>query len=80
MDLVALTDYLVKSLVKHPDKVKINVQEESDMKVIQILVESSDIGALIGKGGKIANAVRTIIQASSYHNKLGKVRINIDTL
>lgn len=80
MELISLTEFVVKSLVKNPDLVKINIDEEGSLKIIQILVSSEDIGKLIGKGGMIANAIRTIVQASSYHNKLGKVRINIDTL
>ena len=43
-----------------------------------MLVAEEDIAAVIGKRGNIANAIRTIIQASSYHNKDGKVRINFD--
>ena len=79
MELVELTEYLVKSLVNNKDSVEINVKEEDNIKIIQILVDNDDIGSVIGKKGLIANAIRTIIQASSYHNKLGKVRINFDT-
>ena len=79
MELIELTEYLVKNLVTNKDLVEVNVSEESDIKVIQILVSSDDIGSVIGKRGMIANAIRTIVQASSYHNKLGKVRINFDT-
>ena len=82
MDLVALTEYLVKNLLKHPNetKFKINMIEEADAKIIQVLFENNSMGSLIGKGGIVANAIRTIVQASSYHNKLGKVRVNIDIL
>lgn len=79
MELVELTEFLVKSLVKNKDLVEVNIAEENNFKIIQVLVDSSDIGALIGKNGTIANSIRTIIQASSYHNRLGKVRINFDT-
>ena len=80
MDLVSLTEFIVKNLVKNPEKLEINISEDADVKIIQILVDSSDVGSIIGKGGNIANAIRTIIQASSYHNKLGRVRVNIDVL
>ena len=79
MDLEVLSNFLVKNLVKNKDNVIINKIENDNETVIQILVDSSDIGVLIGKNGKIANAIRTLIQASAYINKLGKVRINIDT-
>ncbi len=79
MDLVELSNFLVKNLVKNKDNVVINKLENDNEIVIQILVDSSEIGAVIGKSGNIANAIRTLIQASAYINKLGKVRVNIDT-
>lgn len=79
MQLVELTEFLVKSLVSNKDVVEVNVAEENNVKVVQVLVAEEDIGTVIGKRGNIANAIRTIIQASSYHNKDGKVRINFDT-
>ena len=78
MQLVELTEYLVKSLVSNKDAVEVNVAEENDMKIVQVLGDEADIGSVIGKRGNIANAIRTIIQASSYHNKDSKVRINFD--
>lgn len=79
MELVELTEFIVKSLIKNKDSVVVNIAKENDEQIIQVLVDESDIAALIGKKGYIANSIRTIIQASSYHNKLGKVRINFDT-
>ena len=79
MELVELTEYIVKNLVKDQDSVEVNIAESNNVKIIQVLVSSEDISSVIGKCGMIANAVRTIVQASSYHNKLGKVRVNFDT-
>ena len=78
MKLVELTEFLVKNLVSNKDAVEVNVAEENDVKIVQVLVDEADIGSVIGKRGNIANAIRTIIQASSYHNKEGKIRINFD--
>lgn len=78
MDLVELTKYLVKNLVKDEESVKVTL-EESDEKIITIKVSSDDIGAVIGRGGKIANSIRNIVQASAYINNLGRVKVNIDT-
>ncbi|MBQ9012617.1 MAG: KH domain-containing protein [Bacilli bacterium] len=78
MNLVELTEFLVKNLVSNQDAVEVNVAEENDIKIVQVLVAEEDIAAVIGKRGNIANAIRTIIQASSYHNNDGKVRINFD--
>lgn len=80
MNLVELTEYLVKSLVKDSDSVSVKEFEtEYDSVLIQVLVDSSVIGSVIGKGGKIANSIRTIVQASSYLNGNKRVKINIDS-
>lgn len=80
MDLVGLTSYLIKSLVKDPESVSVKQFEtEDDTILIEVLVSSDEIGAVIGKNGKIANSVRTIVQASSYLNDKKRVKINIDS-
>lgn len=80
MDLVALTEYLVKSIVKEKEMVSVKqFDDDEDYITIQVLVDSSDMGAVIGKDGVNANALRTLVQASSYINNLKKVKINIDS-
>ena len=80
MDLVGLTSYLIKSLVKDPETVSVKEFEtEDDLVLIEVLVSNEEIGAVIGKNGKIANSIRTIVQASSYLNGNKRVKINIDS-
>ncbi len=80
MNLVELTEYLVKSLVKNVEDVSVKQFEtEDDSILIQVLVDKDAIGSVIGKGGSIANAIRTIVQASSYKNDNKRVRINIES-
>ncbi len=80
MHLVELTEYLIKSLVKDPEMVSVKkFDDEEDVTTIQVLVNQDDMGAVIGRGGVTANAIRTIIQASAYINKDKKVKINIDS-
>lgn len=80
MDLVEFTSYLVKSLVKDPDTVSVKqFDTEDDSILIEVLVNESEIGSVIGKNGKIANSIRTLVQASSYLNGNKKVKINIDS-
>jgi len=80
MDLLALTEFLVKSIIKDPDMISIKQYEDEEYITIEILADASIIGSIIGKQGNIANAIRTIVQASSYANGLKKVKINIDSL
>ena len=80
MSLVELTSFLVKSVVKDPDMVSVKEFEDDEFITIEVLVNSEAIGSVIGKKGAIANAIRTIVQASSYVNNLKKVRINIDSI
>ena len=80
MNLVGLTEFLVKSVVNDPDMVSVKqFEDDEDYITIQVLVDDSVIGSVIGKQGVIANAIRTIVQASSYANGLKKVKINIDS-
>lgn len=61
-----LVGYIVKSLVDNPDKVEITTENESEKVIIlKVTVDPSDLGKVIGKGGKIASSIRTIIKSAS---------------
>ncbi len=61
-----LVAYIVKSLVENPNLVKITSENESDkVVIINIFVDASDLGRVIGKGGRIAGSIRTIIKSAS---------------
>lgn len=81
MDLIKLTEEIVKSIVKNPDQVAVKQfdTEEEDFILIQVMVSNDDMGAVIGKEGRMANAIRTIVQASGYINGNKKVKINVDS-
>lgn len=80
MKLVELTEYLVKNIVKDPESVSVKSFEDDEFINIEVLVNNDEIGAVIGKEGINANAIRTIVQASSYINNEKKVKINIDSI
>lgn len=81
MNLVELTEFIVKNLVTDPDSVSVRrFDSEEEYTLIEVIVSNDDMGCVIGKQGKIANAIRTIIQASSYANGEKKVKINIDSM
>lgn len=80
MELTEYSEFLVKSLVRNPDMVKVQMFESDDESpIIEIIVHHDDIGLIIGKGGKMASSVRTIIQAYAFLKNMPKVRINIDS-
>ena len=80
MDLVNLTEDIIKSLVEDTDAVSVKEfpTEEENVILIQVMVADSDMGRVIGKGGRIANAIRTLVQASSALKDNKYVKIDID--
>jgi predicted RNA-binding protein YlqC (UPF0109 family) len=70
MDYKDLVTFMVKSLVDHPDQVEINEIEGEKSTILELKVIKEDIGKVIGKHGRIARAIRTIINASA--TKTGK--------
>jgi hypothetical protein len=64
-----LVEYLVKALVDKPDEVKISQTEGESVTILEIRVASDDAGKVIGKDGRIANAIRTIVKAAGAKNK-----------
>lgn len=80
MDLVKLTEEIVKSLVVNKDSVSVKEfpTEEENVILIQVMVDDSDMGRVIGKEGRTANAIRTLVQASSALTDNKYVKIDID--
>ena len=71
-------EYIVKSLVINKDEVKVSETEEETQTVIHVSVAQDDMGRVIGKSGKCANAIRTLVQASSALKDNKYVKIDID--
>ena len=80
MELKEFTEYLVKSIVNNPDKVRVSKFKLEDDLIIEVLVSDDDRSVVIGKGGKMANAIRTLVQAHAYIMHLGRVKLNIDSI
>ena len=81
MDLVKLTESIIKKLVADPDSVSVKefTTDEENTIQIEVLISSDDMGKVIGKNGKIINSIRTIVQASSSLEDNKKVKINVDS-
>ena len=80
MDLIKLTEEIVKSLVSDKDGVSVKEfpTEEENVMLIQVMVDEADMGRVIGKSGRTANAIRTLVQASSALGENKFIKINID--
>jgi uncharacterized protein len=61
---------IAQALVDKPEKVQVNEIKGSQTMVLELRVADTDIGRIIGKQGKMANAIRTILNAAS--GKVGK--------
>jgi predicted RNA-binding protein YlqC (UPF0109 family) len=60
-----LVEYIVKSLVDDPSSVELSVVEGEKSTILELRVAEADIGKVIGKHGRIAKAIRTVLQAAT---------------
>ncbi len=60
-----LVEYIVKQLVNEKEQVNVTRVEREDAVVIEVRVAQEDMGKIIGKQGKIARAIRTVVKAAS---------------
>ena len=58
-----LVELLAKSLVDNPDEVKVNEVNKVDTIVLELSVAKEDMGKVIGKQGRIAKAIRTVVKS-----------------
>ena len=63
--MTELIEFLVKSLVEDPEAVSVEELEEDGDLVYEVTVAEDDLGRVIGKGGRVANAIRTIAKAAA---------------
>lgn len=60
-----LVEVIAKALVDNPDEVVVTEKEEGKHVTIELRVASSDMGKVIGKQGRIAKAIRSVVKAAS---------------
>jgi hypothetical protein len=64
-----LVSFLAKSLVDHPDEVYTSTYDRSDSTVIELEVAEEDLGKIIGRQGRTARAMRTILSAAGQKSR-----------
>ncbi len=80
MDIVEYTLFLVKSIALDSDMVSVKeIGSDEEFINLEVLVKESDMGAVIGRSGNTAKAIRTLVQAYSYLHDNKKVKINIES-
>ncbi len=65
MALKTLVEYIAKSLVDHPDHVDVNEIEGEKTTILELRVAEDDLGKIIGRHGRTAKAMRTVINAAA---------------
>jgi uncharacterized protein len=65
--LAELLEYLARRLVAEPDRVRVEAIEEDGALVLHLQVAEEDMGQVIGRNGRIARALRTIVRAAGAH-------------
>jgi len=71
-----LLEFLARKLVDKPDEVRVERVEEDDTVVLRLHVAEDDLGKVIGKQGRVARALRTVVKASAVRSG-GRVHVEI---
>jgi predicted RNA-binding protein YlqC (UPF0109 family) len=62
-----LVEYLARALVEDPDAVRVDEVDDGGEVVLEVRVAPDDLGRVIGRSGRVANAIRTIAKAAATH-------------
>lgn len=65
MTMKDLVEFIAKALVEHPDEVHVTQSEDDRAIILELHVAADDMGKVIGKQGRIAKAIRTVVNAAS---------------
>jgi predicted RNA-binding protein YlqC (UPF0109 family) len=72
-----LVEYVVRALVDDPDAVRVEELDEDGGTVLEVHVADGDLGRVIGREGRVANALRTVAKAAATANDGGRVMVEI---
>jgi uncharacterized protein len=64
----ALVEYLAKSVVDNPDDVRVDREDDEGYVIYQLHVSSEDVGKIIGRRGRVAKAMRTLLKVAAIKN------------
>jgi predicted RNA-binding protein YlqC (UPF0109 family) len=69
VNMLALVEHLAKAVVEAPDEVTVEAFEEGGQTVLELIVAESDLGRVIGRQGRMARSLRTIVNAASIRTR-----------
>jgi predicted RNA-binding protein YlqC (UPF0109 family) len=72
-----LVEFLVRALVDDPEAVRVEELDENGDVVLEVHVASDDLGRVIGRDGRVANAIRTLAKAAATAQGEGRVMVEI---
>jgi hypothetical protein len=61
----ALVEYVAKALVEHPDEVEVKQSRQGNRVHLELRVAKDDMGRVIGKSGRVANAIRALVRVAA---------------
>ncbi len=61
----ALTEYIAKALVENPERVEVNQSHQGSRVRVELKVSKEDMGRVIGKSGRVANAIRILLRVAA---------------
>jgi uncharacterized protein len=60
-----LVEFIVKSLVDNPDQVEVHEVDDRSATIVEVAVAQPDMGRVIGRGGRVINSIRSIVQVAA---------------
>lgn len=79
MGLEEFAEFLVTNITKEADLVKVKKFETEEGLILEILVSESDMSRVIGRQGKVANSIKSLIQVKAFNEGIKNIKINIDS-
>ncbi len=67
--MIELIKYIVQSFAEHPENAEYDIKDDGKNVVVKITLDGDDMGKVIGRQGKIAKAMRTLVRAGSVKEK-----------
>ena len=75
--MIELIEYIARAIVDNPDEVRVREEEEGDRVVYYLQVAEPDMGKVIGKQGRIANAMRTLLKVAAVKSGVRRATLEI---